>query len=123
MYSTDPAHDATRHHDELDRRLDDLEERRKEKTAEIVKAFTADTIELGPENVPLPFPRDARGMPQAQRFVLTEATDLILDDKLLPIFGEILRNSDCPHVAQLRQAMGEEYARMWVDDLIAEEEP
>lgn len=118
-YSDNPEHDAARHMDSV---AQDDEARRALASAyrdDIMTAFTKYCIYLGPENTALPYPKD--GVMRSwvsDRNVLGEATDLILDEKIMHIFAKVLQYSDCPHVSELRKAMGEEYARMWVDDLV-----
>lgn len=118
-YSTNPEQDAARH---IDAAASEDEARQALSSAykdQIMTAFTEDCIELGPKNAALPYPKlEGSFWLNDERYVLSEATDLILDDKILPIFAKILQYSDCPHVSELRKAMGEEYARMWVDDLV-----
>lgn len=119
-YSTNPEQDAARL---IDAAASEDEARQALSSAykdQIMTAFTKDCIELGPDDAVLPYPKVA-GMYFTRRYVIDEATELILDDKILPIFAKVLQYSDCHHVSELRKAMGEEYNRMWNDDLVERE--
>lgn len=78
-------------------------------------AFTAKTRDVGPNNAVLMKPkRDSWEFTT----VYEQALDLLMYEQIGELFAKVLHLSDCPHVSELRKAMGEEYASMWVDDLV-----
>lgn len=116
-YSSDPALDAARHFDRLDLQDAAYEQACQDRMADIVGLFTKVALTKPADQIQLPEPGRFKG----GRTVASEACELLDYERPGAALMAVLKDSKCPLVAAMREAMGQQYAELVVDELVKEQ--
>jgi hypothetical protein len=118
MYASHADHDCDNYAVQLGReqdRADQVDREEIEVRAEIVEVFTKAIRAISPARLTLPATTDG-GRKESSISFDEGMSDLWGEESQTALY-EVLRKSDCPHVAKWREAMAGEYADRYARDV------